>query len=408
MVMAFFNIVLPFSLITWGERFIPSNLAAILQATTPLFTIVIASLALAEEAITLNRLVGLIIGFGGVVILLGRGLGGGGGDQLIGEVAIALSSLSYAIGNVFVRLKMRGQHPTVPAFFQVGIALVAVTVLALVFESPIKLPSTPSALFAVVWLGVFGSAFAYLIYFRLVHVLGPTRLSLITYLMPIVAIVLGFLVLGEVIDLQTFVGTAVILTGVGLVNSRFGRRKLFGRSPAPAPVDPPAAESAPRPACGRGGAGDADDPPSALGREEERADHDDGRGGEPAEGGPTRGGLTEPERAPAGHQDDGQFADRRDRRQRGEDVGDQDEQVGDHGHDPAHRGSSPAGRAGRSRVGSAGHGAAVANVVGSSVSVSVTAATDARASSAGARRRRSTRAIPLSRNAAVNVQISVA
>ncbi len=249
MVMAFFNIVLPFSLITWGERFIPSNLAAILQATTPLFTIVIASLALAEEAITLNRLVGLIVGFGGVVILLGRGLGGGGNDQLIGELAIALSSLSYAIGNVFVRLKMRGQHPTVPAFFQVGIALVAVTVLALVFESPIKLPSTPSALLAVVWLGVFGSAFAYLIYFRLVHVLGPTRLSLITYLMPIVAIVLGFLVLGEVIDLQTFVGTAVILTGVGLVNSRFGRRKLFGRSPVVTPARTPVtvpAEGPPR------------------------------------------------------------------------------------------------------------------------------------------------------------------
>ena len=118
-VMALVNIVIPFSLITWGERYIDSSLAAILQATTPLFTIVIASLALAEEAITLNRLVGLIIGFGGVVVLFSHGLTGEGGSSLPGEIALILSSLSYAIGGVFVRLKMRGFRPTVPAFFQV-------------------------------------------------------------------------------------------------------------------------------------------------------------------------------------------------------------------------------------------------------------------------------------------------
>jgi drug/metabolite transporter (DMT)-like permease len=230
LVMATFNVVIPFSLITWGERYIDSSVAAILQATTPLFTIVIASLALSEEAITLNRLVGLVIGFGGVVILLGRGLGGGGGDQVIGEVAVALSSLSYALGNVFVRLRMRGLHPTVPAFFQVGIAFVITTALALAFEWPIHLPSNFEALFSVVWLGLFGSAFAYLIYFRLVHVIGPTRMSMITYVRPIVAIALGVVVRSEVIDAQTAVGTAVILGGVGLVNSRLGRRRMFGRA----------------------------------------------------------------------------------------------------------------------------------------------------------------------------------
>ena len=235
LIMALFNIVIPFSLITWGERYIDSSLAAILQATTPLFTIVIASLALSEEAISLNRLVGLILGFGGVVILLGRGLGAGGQNQVIGELAVAVSSLSYALGNVFVRLRMRGLHPTVPAFFQVGIAFVIVTSLALAFEQPIRLPSNPTALFSVVWLGLFGSAFAYLIYFRLVHVLGPTRLSLITYVMPIVAIALGVAIRGEVIDGQTVVGTAIVLGGVGLVNSRYGRRRIFGRTAAEVP-----------------------------------------------------------------------------------------------------------------------------------------------------------------------------
>jgi drug/metabolite transporter (DMT)-like permease len=234
-VMALFNIVIPFSLITWGERYIDSSVAAILQATTPRFTIIIASLALSEEAMTLNRLVGLVIGFGGVVILLGRALGGGGGDQIVGEVAIAISSLSYAAGNVFVRLRMRGLHPTIPAFFQVGIAFVIVAVLAVAFESPVHLPADAQALVAVVWLGVFGSALAYLIYFRLVHVLGPTRLSLTTYVMPIVAIALGIAVRGERLDIREIIGTGVILGGVGLVNSGFGKRRLFGRAPAEVP-----------------------------------------------------------------------------------------------------------------------------------------------------------------------------
>ncbi len=236
--MACVNIVIPFSLITWGEQYIDSSLAAILQATTPLFTIVIASLALAEEAITLNRLVGLILGFGGVVVLFSHGLSAGSGSSsLQGEIALVLSSLSYAIGGVFVRVNMRGLHPTVPAFFQVSIALLITAGLALLIESPVQLPDTPTELFAVLWLGVFGSSLAYLIYFRLVHVMGPTRISLITYVMPIVGIVLGLVVLDETIDLNTIVGTAIILAGVGLVNSRRGARRLFGRTPAEPAVE---------------------------------------------------------------------------------------------------------------------------------------------------------------------------
>ena len=235
LVMAVVNIVIPFSLITWGERYIDSSLATILQATTPLFTIVIASLALTEEAITLNRLVGLIIGFGGVVVLFSHGLTGGSTSSLPGEIALVLSSLSYAVGAVFVRVKMRGFRPQVPAFFQVTIALLITSAMAVALESPIHLPDTPSALLSVVWLGVFGSSLAYLIYFRLVHVLGPTRMSLITYVMPIIGIVLGVIVLKEQIDVRTIAGTAIIFAGVGLVNSRRGSRRLFGRAATPEP-----------------------------------------------------------------------------------------------------------------------------------------------------------------------------
>ncbi len=244
-VMAVFNIVIPFSLITWGEQYIDSSLATILQATTPLVTIVIASTVLTEEAITVNRLVGLIVGFAGVIVLLSHGLTGGRGESTLGEIAILGASVSYAAGNVFVRVNMRGHHPTVPAFFQVGIALVIVSALMVLFESPVQLPTTGLAWFAVLWLGVFGSSLAYLIYFRLVHVLGPTRLSLITYIMPIVGIVLGVAVLNETIDLRTLAGTAIILGGVGLVNGSRSSRRIFGRKLAavagPAAVAVPAA-----------------------------------------------------------------------------------------------------------------------------------------------------------------------
>lgn len=235
-VMACLNIVIPFSLIAWGERYIDSGMAAVLQAMTPLFTLILASLALDDERISLNRLVGLAIGFGGVLVLVSHSLGSPAGDQAwIGDLALVGSSFAYACGNVFVRHQVRGLRPMIPAFFQVSTAFVIIAVLAAAFERPIHLPSRPEAILAVTWLGVLGSACAYLIYFRLVHRVGPTRLSLITYLMPVVGVTLGVLVLGETIDTRIFLASALILGGVALVNVRFGRFRP-GRQPGRVPA----------------------------------------------------------------------------------------------------------------------------------------------------------------------------
>ncbi len=243
-VMALLNVVIPFSLIAWGERYIDSGLAAVLQAITPLFTLVLAALALDDESISLNRLVGLTVGFGGVVVLVSGSLGSPTGDEAWkGELALVGSSLAYAAGNVFVRRQVRGLRPMIPAFFQVSIAFVVIAGLAVAFESPIHLPTRPEAILAVTWLGVLGSAFAYLIYFRLVHRLGPTRLSLITYLMPVVGVSLGVSVLGETIDARIFLASALILGGVALVNLRLDRflpsRRVRVNGPMPVPVPVP-------------------------------------------------------------------------------------------------------------------------------------------------------------------------
>ena len=231
-VLAFVNIVIPFSLITWGEQSLESALASILNSTVPLFTIVLAALVLHDEPITVNRLVGLLVGFAGVVILTSRSLGPASGGNPLGELAIIGASISYACGNVYARRMVHGLRPMVPAFFQVSIAFLVTGALALLTERPFGLTLRPDALFAVWWLGVFGSGLAYLVFFRLLRSWGSTRTSLVAYVLPIVGIVLGVVVLGETLDARILAGAALIVGGVGLVSSRYGTRRLYGRRPA--------------------------------------------------------------------------------------------------------------------------------------------------------------------------------
>ena len=225
-VMALINITIPFALITWAEQSVDSALAAILNATVPLFVIVIAPMFLPDEPIRLNGIVGLAVGFIGVVLLVSPGLMSATGD-LAGSLALLGSSLAYALGNVYNRRNVRGLAPLIPAVFQVTFALVIVGVLALVLEQPWNARPDFGDWFSVVWLGVFGSGLAYVLYFRLLGRWGATRTSLVAYLLPVYGIVLGFLVLNEPIDLTLIAGTALIIAGVALVNGPWGRRRLF-------------------------------------------------------------------------------------------------------------------------------------------------------------------------------------
>jgi drug/metabolite transporter (DMT)-like permease len=237
-VMAVVNIVLPFLLITWAVQYVDSALASILNATVPLFVIVIAALTLHDEPITVNRLAGLGIGFAGVVVLTARGMGGGGGDVLA-EIALVASAVSYAIGGVYSRRFVRGLRPMIPAVFQVGFAFVICAVLALVLEQPIgRIQPSTEAILSIVWLGILGSGFAYLAFFRLIRNWGATRTSSVAYLLPVVGIALGA-VAGEEITLVMIGGTLLVIAGVALVNSRYGTRRLFGRSTPATPAGEP-------------------------------------------------------------------------------------------------------------------------------------------------------------------------
>ena len=247
------NTAVPFVLITWGEQWIASALASILNGLVPLFTIVIAALLLRDEPITVNRLVGLLVGFAGAVLLLGRNLGptptADAQLALAGELAVVLASVCYAFAAVVFRWRfsgkdviddpvhgLRSMNPVEFALLPVFFGAVTSTVLALLIDARAGVAVTPpnlTAWIAVVWLGTLGSGLAYVLYFQLLKAWGATRSTLVTYAMPIVGLALGVIILGERIDLQIVAGSALIIGGIALVNSSIGQRRLFGRGPNP-------------------------------------------------------------------------------------------------------------------------------------------------------------------------------
>jgi drug/metabolite transporter (DMT)-like permease len=241
LIMAVINIVIPFTLITSAERSVPSAIAAIINGAVPLVVILLAALTFPDEPITLNRLVGLLVGYAGVIVIVYPGLATSTGGQISGEVALVGSTIVYGIGAVFARAKIRGLRPMIPAVFQVGFAFVIITVLAFVNERPLDVTWNADALIAVIWLGIFGSGLAYLLNFRLLGRIGATRTSILAYFLPIVGIVSGAIMFGETIDLYVVIGTAMVIGGVALVNSRLGERRIFGRRPASSTSGEPAA-----------------------------------------------------------------------------------------------------------------------------------------------------------------------
>ena len=235
LVMAIINIVIPFALITTAEQSVNSNLAAIINGSVPLFVVLIAAWFLHDEPLTLNRLGGVIVGYVGVVVLVAPGLlAGGATGSLSGELALVGSTLAYAFGAVYARANMRGVPPLVPALFQVLFAFAIISTIALATEHPFGESWPGETIFAVAWLGIFGSGLAYILNFRLLSRIGAGGTSVLAYLLPVVGIVSGFVVRGEPVDLTLAIGTALILAGIGLTTSKRGRRTVFGRAAAQA------------------------------------------------------------------------------------------------------------------------------------------------------------------------------
>jgi drug/metabolite transporter (DMT)-like permease len=225
------NTALPFVLISWGEQTIDSAVASILNGTVPLFAMVIAHRSMADERITASRLTGLLTGFAGVVILMAGEIGPGGFRQGVGgQVAVLTAALLYAWSAVFARKNLHGLTPIVQAFLPLIVADLFIWTAAVALEAPALVPTTSLTWLALLWLGLLGSCVAYLLYFYLLHSVGPTRATLVTYVFPVVGLVLGVVFLQETLDLSLLLGAALVVAGILAVNGPATVRALRQRS----------------------------------------------------------------------------------------------------------------------------------------------------------------------------------
>jgi drug/metabolite transporter (DMT)-like permease len=208
-VLGIVNSALPFLLISWAETRIDSGLTAILQAAAPLFMVVLA-VPFAEERVTGTRLLGVGVGFLGVVLLAGAQTGG----ELVAALAVVLAAFFYAMGGMFASRALRGTEPLVTAAGGTLAAALLLTPLGLA-RLPADVPGWKETA-SVVVLGVVGTGIAYIVFFALLPRIGPSRAVLVTYLIPAVALVYGAVLLGEEVTLVALGGLALILGGVAL------------------------------------------------------------------------------------------------------------------------------------------------------------------------------------------------
>ena len=211
------NVAIPFFLISWGEQSIDSAVASILDATVPLFTILIAHFLLRDDKMTVPKVLGLVVGFAGIVILMSKDLGASS-SSLLGQIAVVVASLFYAISAVYIRKTTED----VPGILRSAGPLVSASVVmwlgSFLFESPVTLPQLGITWVALLFMGVLGSGLAFVMAFYLIHEIGPTRTSMVTYLFPLGGVILGVIVLREQLTWQVIVGAIFILASLAIAN----------------------------------------------------------------------------------------------------------------------------------------------------------------------------------------------
>jgi drug/metabolite transporter (DMT)-like permease len=215
----FLNNVLPFSLIVIGQTYIPSGLASILNATTPLFTVVVMAIA-GEEKLHLRRIAGVVAGLIGVIILHGDGFGFETG-QTIGILLCLAAAFSYGLSALLARKVLSNSPPLGTATFQMLASAAMMTVVAGLVERPWQLPMPDAATWlAVIGLAALSTALAYIVFFQILRRSGATNVMLVTLLIPVTAILLGYLVLGESISSREIIGALVIGSALLLIDGR--------------------------------------------------------------------------------------------------------------------------------------------------------------------------------------------
>jgi drug/metabolite transporter (DMT)-like permease len=213
----------PNALTAYALMLIPAALASMVQASGPLVVAVLASLMFAEERLTARRIAGVLIGFSGMAVLFGPAAFGTGGIALAGLLAMIAVTLLYASGTLYVRHLGRGD----PARLALGQQIVsggAALPLALVVDGPAAFAIDPAHLPVLIGLGVVATALPIFLFMRLIRAAGPTRASMVGYLLPVFTTVLAIVLIGERVSYREIAGGAVILAGVWLVTAPARKR----------------------------------------------------------------------------------------------------------------------------------------------------------------------------------------
>ncbi len=242
LILGIVNTVFPFVLITWGEKSIESSLAAILQGTAALFTMVVAHFVFVDERMTPRKIIGLVIGFIGVIILASRSTEGeviptDATLHLLGQLAIVAASFCYALGGTYSRTAIQNRlEPIIAAAGAMTVTAIIsgiLTFVAPLLGGPAPTPLadlTPRVLGAILALGLVNTFIAYIIFYALIPALGAARTSMVTYVIPAVGLILGAIFLGEAVDIRLLIGAALIMGSIAIVNLKFS--SLFRRTSA--------------------------------------------------------------------------------------------------------------------------------------------------------------------------------
>jgi drug/metabolite transporter (DMT)-like permease len=206
-------ILVPFFLIAWAEREIDSGTAAILNATMPLFTLFFAAVLLADEHLTAARITGVVLGLAGVVVLIGGEVSGEGSALSIG--AMVLSSACYGLAAVGGRVLVRRWNPVSLSTTMVSFAALYSSVIFF-STGDLRYDISLEAWLAMMTLGILGTGLTYVLYYLLIDMVSSVRASFVSYIIPVVGVILGIIVLGESMSWHTVVGGAIILAGVAI------------------------------------------------------------------------------------------------------------------------------------------------------------------------------------------------
>lgn len=218
------NFCIPYGVVHWGEQWVPSGLTAVLFSTYPLMLALMAHPILPGERLRPGSVAGILVGFGGVAVIFSEDLASLGGPGVAGAAAvILLAPLTSSVTSVVIKRWGQGVHPFSLTAIPMGITAGVMGAVSLAAEPVRAIPVNTATVGTLIYLGVFGSALTFTLYFWMLSHMPATRLSLMTYIIPVVAVLVGTVFLDESVTGRTLSGSALVLVGVALAMQRGGR-----------------------------------------------------------------------------------------------------------------------------------------------------------------------------------------